>query len=347
LTLLEVVSILRWLHPGPPRLRPAVALRPLFGGAVRHFLALADLTPGELRGLIDLAEELRHPGDSSARAHLLAGQSLAMGFAKPSLRTRVSFEVAMGHLGGAAIYLSPAEIGLGSREAPKDVARVLSRYVNGIMARVFGHETVAELAANASVPVINGLSDLYHPCQALADLLTIRREMGRLKGIRLAYIGDGNNVAHSLLIGGSMAGMDVVVIHPPGFAPREDVVDRGRRLASSTGGRVATTTDVEAVAGADVVYTDVWASMGQEEQAQDRRRIFAPYRVDAALVARASPGAIVLHCLPAHRGDEITDEVLDGPQSRVFDQAENRMHAQRALLAWLLGGWSLKQLTAA
>jgi ornithine carbamoyltransferase len=247
----------------------------------------------------------------------------------------------MRQLGGDALYLSPAEIGLGSRESAADIARVLSRYVDGIMARVFAHADVAELAQHASVPVINGLSDQSHPCQGLADLLTVRDALGRLEGVRMAYCGDGNNVAHSLLQGGARAGMHVTIVHPPGYAPDAQQLRSAAAIASEQGGSCNATEDLAAVDGVDVLYTDVWASMGQEDEAAARRAIFAPYRLDEALLQRADPGAIVLHCLPAHRGDEITDGVIDGPHSRVFDQAENRLHAQKALLAWLLGGLPL------
>ena len=308
---------------------------------MKDFLSLSDLSSDQVRGLLDLAGDLRARLESGAPPRPLQGQILAMLFAKPSLRTRVSFDVGMRQLGGEALYLSPAEIGLGSRESAADVARVLSRYVDGIMARVFAHADVEALALHASVPVINGLSDLSHPCQGLADLLTIRDGLGRLEGVRLTYVGDGNNVAHSLLHGGAKVGMHVRIIHPPGYAPDEAQLKAARTAAEATGGSCEATEHIDAVEGADVLYTDVWASMGQEDEAARRKAAFEPYRLDEALLARAGADAIVLHCLPAHRGDEITDGVMDGSQSRVFDQAENRMHAQKALLAWLLGGMPL------
>ncbi len=308
---------------------------------MKDFLSLADLSPDQLRGLLDLAAGLRSSGTASDRPQPLAGRTLAMLFAKPSLRTRVSFEVGMRRLGGDALYLSPAEIGLGSRESAADIARVLSRYADVIMARVFAHADIEELARFASVPVINGLSDHNHPCQGLADLLTIRDAYGDLTGRRLAYVGDGNNVAHSLLHGGALAGMHVTIVHPENHAPSAAVMHTAEGFASASGGSVHATTSLDGVDGVDVVYTDVWASMGQEDEAAARKARFAPYRVDEALVARAGADAIVLHCLPAHRGDEITDAVIDGLRSRVFDQAENRMHAQMALLAWLAGGMPL------
>jgi ornithine carbamoyltransferase len=267
----------------------------------------------------------------------LRGKVLGMLFQKPSLRTRVSFDRAMLDLGGHALYLSPTEVGLGERESVKDVARVLSRYVDIIMARVFRHADVAELAGAATVPVINGLSDLYHPCQALADLLTVRERFDSLVGRRVVYVGDGNNVAHSLLLGGAHMGMHVTVIHPPGYEPRRSVLDEAARLADASGGSVTTATDPTAAEGAEVLYTDVWASMGDESEAQQRSTAFAPYQLNGRLLDRAADSAIVMHCLPAHRGQEITDEVIDGPHSVVWDQAENRMHTQKALLLWLLG----------
>lgn len=303
-----------------------------------HLLTLADLSSAQVRRLLELARELRQEWRDAGNRPLLAGKALGMIFQKPSLRTRVSFERAMQHLGGTAIYLSPQEIRLGERESVADVARVLSRYVEAIMARVFAHSDIEQLATHASVPVINGLSDKYHPCQALADYLTIWDKLGRLDGVRLAYVGDGNNVAHSLLLGGAKLGVHVSVATPPDYAPDPGVVELARVAAAETGAEVTLLEDpVEAVRAADVIYTDVWTSMGQEDEAQERRVRFAPYRVDSALVAEASADAIVLHCLPAHRGEEITDAVIDGPRSAVFDQAENRLHAQKAVLAALLG----------
>jgi ornithine carbamoyltransferase len=243
----------------------------------------------------------------------------------------------MHHLGGNAIYLSPNEIGLGGRESVADVARVLSRYVHGIMARVFSHDHILELAAHSSVPVINGLSDYNHPCQGLADFFTIWESLGRLTGIRLAYVGDGNNVATSLLLGGAKLGVHVSVGTPQGYEVRPEVLERARAIAVETGSVIRTShVAAEAVADADVVYTDVWTSMGQESEKASRQAIFPPFQVNARLLSAARPGTKVMHCLPAHRGEEITDEVADGPTSLLFDQAENRMHAQKALLADLL-----------
>jgi len=259
-------------------------------------------------------------------------------FQKPSLRTRISFEMGMLQLGGQALYLSPNEIQLGVRESVPDVARVLSRYVDGIMARVFAHRHIEELAAHATVPVINGLSDYSHPCQALADLFTIHERRGELAGLKLAYVGDGNNVAHSLLFAATKVGMDIALATPRGYEPDAGVVEKARRFAAGSGSRVTLTDDpTAAVQGADIIYTDVWTSMGQEAERERRLAVFPPYQVNAALIAQAKPDVLVMHCLPAHRGEEITDEVIDGPHSIVFDQAENRLHAQKAILALLMG----------
>jgi len=299
---------------------------------VRHLLTLADYTAEEALGFLELARSLRDEWRQGGNRPLLAGKCLGMIFQKPSLRTRVSFERAMQHLGGTAMYLSPQEIQLGQRESVADVARVLSRYVELIMARVFAHADVVELAGSSRVPVINGLSDKYHPCQALADYLTVWDRLGRLDGVRLTYVGDGNNVAHSLMVGAAKLGVRITLACPHGYEPDEDVVE----MARQAGGQVRIVPDpVEAVRGADAVYTDVWTSMGQETEAAKRRAIFAPYQVNAGLMANTDPRAIFLHCLPAHRGEEVTDEVMDGPRSAVFDQAENRMHAQKAVLASL------------
>ena len=300
----------------------------------RNFVSIADLSPEELDRLLTTAMGLK----DRARQTALAGKTLALVFEKPSLRTRVSFHVAMRHLGGDCIYLSPPEVGLGERETPADVARVLSRYVDCIAARTFRNETVEEIARFASVPVINALSDDEHPCQALADLLTVREKKGRLNGVKLAFIGDGNNVANSLSLGAAMSGMHFRIASPEGYELPDDVAARAEEAARSAGGSVERLHEPEkAVAGADVVYTDVWASMGQEREAAERKEYFAGYRVDGRLMLGAKPDAIFMHDLPAHRGEEVTDEVIDGPQSVVFDQAENRLHAQKALLALVLG----------
>ncbi|MDY6907148.1 MAG: ornithine carbamoyltransferase [Chloroflexota bacterium] len=293
----------------------------------RDLISIADLTPGEVHHLIERALALKAEGPRP----ILEGKALAILFEKPSLRTRVSFDVGIRQLGGHPLYLSPAEVGLGQREPVADVARVLSRYVDGIIARTFAHRTVELLASHASVPVINALSDAEHPCQVLSDLLTMYQKKGRLEGLAVAYIGDANNVATSLLLACSMLGMELKMASPPGYGPTEEL------MARAQGGRVTVTEDPrEAARGADVVYTDVWTSMGQEAEAQRRRQAFARYQVDAALLALAREDALFMHPLPAHHGEEIAEGLLDVPQSVVFDQAENRLHMQKALLAELM-----------
>jgi ornithine carbamoyltransferase len=300
---------------------------------VEHLISVADLSSEEVWDLLKLAADLKGEWRSGGNKPVLAGKTLGMIFQKPSLRTRVSFETGMLHLGGRALYLSPQEIRLGQRESVADVARVLSRYVDGIMARVFDHADVQGLAAHASVPVINGLSDYAHPCQALSDLFTIYEKRGGLEGLRLTYVGDGNNVVHSLLFAASRVGMEIRISTPPGFEADARAVSEAREA----GGRVVLDVDPRsAVSGADVIYTDVWTSMGQEDEREARLPLFRSYQVNAALVALAKPDAVVMHCLPAHRGEEITDDVLDGPQSIVLDQAENRMHLQKAILVRLI-----------
>ncbi len=302
------------------------------------FISLADFSSKQLWDWLILARDLKVEWQGGGNRPLLQGKVLGMIFQKPSLRTRVSFEMGMKHLGGDALYLSPQEIGLGGRESVADVARVLSRYVDGIMARVFAHDHVVQLARYSQVPVINGLSDFTHPCQGLTDLFTIWEKLGRLSGVKLTYVGDGNNVAASLMFGGAKLGVHVTVGTPEGYEPRPDVVERARGFAADTGGSISVVNDVmEAVADADVIYTDVSASMGQEAEQARRAVAFQGYQVNGALVAAAKPSAIVMHCLPAHRGHEITDEVADGAHSVLFDQAENRMHAQKAILVDLLG----------
>ena len=299
----------------------------------KDFLSLTQLSPAGTSALLELAVSLKTEWLQGGNRPLLAGRTLGMVFQKPSLRTRVSFEMGMLHLGGRAIYLSPDEIALGKRESVPDVARVLSRYVDAIMARVFDHQHIETLAAWASVPVINGLSDYNHPCQGLADLLTIYEKLGRLKGVKLAYLGDGNNVLHSLLFGGANVGMHVAAATPVNHEPQASVVEWARARARETGANIVVTNDPrEAVEGADVVYTDTWTSMGQEDEAAARSAIFPPYQVNAEILKIANPEVGVMHCLPAHRGQEITDDVADGPHSWLFDQAENRMHAQKAVL---------------
>ncbi|MDR7545127.1 MAG: ornithine carbamoyltransferase [Armatimonadota bacterium] len=303
----------------------------------RDYLSVDDLAPDELWGVLEFARHLKARAAAGDRPPLLAGKTLAMVFEKPSLRTRVSFEVGMFQLGGMAVYLGPQDIQLGVRESVADAARNLERMADGIMARTFAHATVVGLAESAGCPVINGLSDLEHPCQALGDLLTIIERFPRLSDVRIAWVGDGNNVCHSLILGAAKLGLALTVATPPGYAPSESIVARARAIASTTGAELALTTDPGgAVQDADVVYTDVWASMGQEAEREERARIFRPYQVNATLLARARLTTVVMHCLPAHRGEEITDDVLDGPRSIVYDQAENRLHAQKALLAMIL-----------
>jgi ornithine carbamoyltransferase len=301
----------------------------------RDFLSIDDLAPKELHHLLELAAEVkRAPGEFSSR---IAGTSVTLIFEKPSTRTRVSFEVAVASLGGHPLALSSAELQLGRGETIEDTGRVLSRYCDAIVLRTFGQERLEALAAGATVPVVNSLSDYEHPCQILADLLTVMEAKGDAAGRTLAYLGDGNNVAHSLLLGGAMLGMRIRVASPAGFEPIPLVVQRAEEIASETGGSVDVGNDAQAVAeGADVLYTDVWASMGQEREHDERVLVFTPYRIDGDKVTRAADDVSVMHCLPAHRGEEITDEVIDGPHSVVWDQAENRLHTQKALLLWLL-----------
>ncbi|MCA9883198.1 MAG: ornithine carbamoyltransferase [Anaerolineaceae bacterium] len=304
---------------------------------MKHFLDLASLSTSEVEHLLQLAVHLKLEWQSGGNRPVLKNKILGMVFQKPSLRTRVSFEVGMKQLGGDAIMLGPQEIGLGKRESIGDVARVLSGYVNGIMARVFDHYHVTELAKYSRVPVINGLSDDTHPCQAMADVLTIKERFGDLHGLKVAYIGDGNNVATSLLYASAHLGMDFSIATPEGYELPSRVRERGAALAAHSGTDVMWSTHPEqAVEGAHVIYTDTWVSMGQEEETSERRQTFAPFQVNKDLVSQAHPDAIVLHCLPAHRGDEITDDVADGPHSMIFEQAENRLHAQKAILVKLL-----------
>jgi ornithine carbamoyltransferase len=302
----------------------------------RDYLSVDDLSNDELASLLDRAAKVKaQPGEV---AEALRGRSVALIFEKPSTRTRVSFEVAIAQAGGHPVALSAAELQLGRGETIEDTGRALSRYVDAIVLRTFEQERLEVLAATATVPVVNALSDFEHPCQVLADLLTIHEVKGDLAGRTLTYLGDGNNVTHSLLLGGAKMGMHVRAATPPGYEPIPQVVQRATDIAVGTGGSVLITNDpIEASAGADVLYTDVWASMGQEQEAAARTLVFPAYALDAQKVSVARPDVTVLHCLPAHRGREITDDVIDGPSSKVWDQAENRMHTQKALLLWLLG----------
>ncbi|GAB4569715.1 MAG: ornithine carbamoyltransferase [Anaerolineae bacterium] len=303
----------------------------------KHYLDITEWSKQDFQELLDLAVFLKREWKSGGNRPVLAGKVLGMVFQKPSLRTRVSFEVGMKHLGGDALYLSPAEIGLGKRESIADVARVLSGYVQAIMARVFDHEHVLELAKWATVPVINGLSDYNHPCQALADMLTIYEHYGKLEGLKVTFIGDGNNVATSLLFASALLGVNFAIASPPGYALRQDVLDKAAPFARENNCSIETFEDpLAAVVDADIIYTDTWTSMGQEDEAEVRRQKFGRYQVNTDLLAKVGRKAMVMHCLPAHRGEEITDEVADGDQSLLFPQAENRMHAQKALLVTLM-----------
>ncbi len=301
--------------------------------AGRDCLTLAEFSPEEMKLVLDEAVKIKAWQKSRISYRPLRGRTLAMVFEKPSNRTRVSFEVGMYQLGGHALYLNPDEIQLGKRETPSDTGRVLARYIDAIMVRTFGHAELEELAEAAEVPVINGLTDMHHPCQALADLLTVREEFGTVENIDIAYIGDGNNVAHSLAIACALAGANLTIAHPPGHGPSEEVVEMARSLGKPP---KLTEDPEEAAGGAKAIYADVWASMGQEAEAAERRGKFAPYQVNEKLMALGANDAIFLHCLPAHRGEEVTAEVIDGAASRVFDQAENRLHAQKALLYLLM-----------
>ena len=301
----------------------------------KDFVSIRDLSPSETEYLLFSGRQIKaHP---SAYREALQGKTLALIFEKPSLRTRVSFDVGIHQLGGFCIYLSPAEINLGKRESLHDVARHLERMVQGIVIRTFAHEIVEDLAAHCDIPVINGLTDFSHPCQAMADYLTICEAKGRTKGLKIAFVGDGNNVAHSLIFAGAQLGANVWIASPPDYEPKGDAVAWALHRANQTGATVTITNDARrAVAAADVVYTDVWTSMGQESEARERRQIFRPYQVNAELFSLAKPDAIFMHCLPAHRGEEVTSEVIDSAHSVVFQQAENRLHVQKAILIELM-----------
>ena len=303
--------------------------------SVRDLLADSDLSTRDLSVIFELTERVKAaPGDYG---QALLGKQLALIFEKPSLRTRVTFEVGMTSLGGFGVYLDHAKPRLGEREAARDIARNLERWVDGIVARTFSHESVLELANNASIPVVNALTDLFHPCQALADLYTLKEKFGTLPGRTLTFVGDGNNVCHSLMITGAKLGVSVRAATPPGYEPKPEIVAEAKALAAATGAAIEVFNNpLEAVAGAQAVYTDVWASMGQEHAVHLRAQVFAPYKVTEELMAAAGPQAVFMHCLPAHRGQEVSNEVIDSPQSVVFDQAENRLHVQKALLILLL-----------
>ncbi|PLT48452.1 Ornithine carbamoyltransferase [Paenibacillus pasadenensis] len=303
----------------------------------RDFLALADYTPQELRYLIDLAIELKRRQKSGETFHPLKGKTLGMIFEKASTRTRVSFEVGMYQLGGHALFLSGNDLQIGRGEPVSDTAQVLSRYLDGIMIRTFAHRTVIELARNSTIPVINGLTDSEHPCQVMADYQTALEHKGRLEGLKVAYIGDGNNMAHSLLMGAAKLGLHMSVATPEGYEPDADIVAQTRKVAAGTGSLIHVCRDPrEAIEQADIVYTDVWASMGFEAEQAEREKAFAAYQVNEELTKFAKPDYLFMHCLPAHRGEEVSEGVIDGKHSIVFDEAENRLHAQKAILAALM-----------
>lgn len=303
----------------------------------KDFLAISDYSPSELNDLLNLAIELKKEHFTAGNKPLFKGKVLAMIFQKPSLRTRMSFDMAMRHMGGDALYLSPAEIGLGQRESIADVARVISGYVDAIMARVFAHEHVLELARWASIPVINGLSDYNHPCQGMADALTILEKFGSLKNLNVTFVGDGNNVAVSLLHICAKLGANFTLASPEGYDMVDTAIEDGRKFAAASGSTVNFVRDPHAaVKNAHVIYTDTWTSMGQEAETEKRKAVFPPYQVNQKLVSEADKDVIVMHCLPAHRGQELTDEVADGPHSVIFPQAHNRLHAQKAILVRLL-----------
>ncbi|HVP43983.1 MAG TPA: ornithine carbamoyltransferase [Terriglobales bacterium] len=303
----------------------------------RDLISVQDFSPAEVSWALGLAGAMK--SDPMDFRGTLAGKQLVLFFEKPSLRTRLTFEAGMSALGGTTFFVDQTQSRLGARESLRDIAKNLERWVHGVVLRTFAHETVAGIAEHAGIPVINALSDHEHPCQALADFLTLQERFGDLTQVRLAYVGDGNNVAHSLILAAASTGATIAVATPEGYEPKADVVASARQIAKKTGAKIEVLTDpVEAVSGADAVYTDVWASMGQESEAAKRKAIFAPYQVNQRLFARAAKHAVFMHCLPAHRGDEVSAAVIDSPRSVVFDQAENRLHIQKAILVLLLGG---------
>lgn len=317
-------------------------LKPAMGAHKRDFLSLHDITISEMEALLNLSEEVKaHP---EAFVIALQGKMAALIFEKPSLRTRVTFEVGFEQLGGHAVYLAPGDIGLGKRESVRDVARNLSRWVDVLVVRTFSQRLLEEMAFEASIPIINALTDLLHPCQAIADLMTIREAKGELKGLHLVYVGDGNNVAMALAHAAGKVGMHFTIVCPPGYEPNADLLTEARADAESTGAEIEVVHDPkEVLSTADAVYTDVWTSMGQEKESEERRRLFAEYQVNETLMDLAPAEALFMHCLPAHRGEEVTDEVLDGLQSVALEQAENRLHAHKAILLALLAGSGSKK----
>lgn len=300
----------------------------------RSFLSLHDFSVEEIRYILDFAHYLKSKQKKGEPYQILKGKTLGMIFTKNSTRTRVSFEIGMYQLGGLALFLSSNDLQIGRGESIEDTARVLSRYLDGIMIRTYDHQDVVKLSEYSDVPVINGLTDLLHPCQVLADLMTIEEHKGQLQGKKLTYIGDGNNMAHSLMFGGAKTGMHVTIASPPGYEPDKKIVNLAKKDAKLTGSSIIVTNDIkEAAKDAHILYTDVWISMGQEEEAKKRIKDLGPYQINEELLKIASDEAIVLHCLPAHHGEEITEEVINGPHSLVFDEAENRLHAQKAIMA--------------
>ena len=317
--------------------RPALGPHPVTGIPGRDLVSVQDFSPDEVSWALGVAAVMKaSPADFRGA---LAGKQLVLFFEKPSLRTRLTFEAGMSALGGVTFFVDQTPTRLGERESLRDIAKNLERWVDGVVLRTFAHETVAAIAEHASIPVVNALSDHEHPCQALADFLTLQERFGDLKQVRLAYVGDGNNVAHSLILAAASTGANIAVATPEGYEPQPAVVASARHIAKTTGAKIEVLTDpVAAVTGADAIYTDVWASMGQESEAAERKAIFAPYQVNQRLFSRAAKHAVFMHCLPAHRGDEVTAAVIDSPRSVVFDQAENRLHIQKAILVLLLGG---------
>lgn len=302
----------------------------------KDFITIHDLSTYEFQEMMDLTEKMKK--NPAKYRKVLKDKILAMIFQKPSLRTRMTFEVGMLQLGGEAVYLAPSDIQMGSREGVRDIGKNLERWVNGIMIRTFGHNIILELAESTRLPVINALTDLLHPCQAMADFFTLKEKKGHLAGLKLAYVGDGNNVCHSLMLAAAKAGTKMAVATPPGYEPKPEIVAWAREDGRDTGFELTITNDpVEAVREADAIYTDVWASMGQEAEKEARKKIFLPYQVNRELFSRARPDTYFMHCLPAHRGEEVTDEVIDSPNSVVYDQAENRLHVQKVIMMLLMG----------
>jgi len=318
---------------------------PPFGLNKPDLLSIQDLTAHEIEGILDLTQVLKTRPKNFSRA--LDGKQIVLIFEKPSLRTRLTFEVGIRSLGGSSLFVDQRGEKIGQRESLPDVAHNLERWMDGIVLRTFSHDTVTGMAQHASIPVINGLSDLEHPCQALADFFTLKEKFGNLRNLKLAYVGDGNNVAHSLLLTGAALGTSVSIATPANYEPNAEIVARACEFARKSGAQIEITSDVaQAVSGANAVYTDVWASMGQEDEASERKNIFAPYQVNSSLMKMAARDAYFMHCLPAHRGDEVTDEVIDSPASVVFDEAENRLHVQKAILLLLMGNASLTNWSA-